>query len=56
MHPEIIKLRGIVKTEMIATFKLHKIHIAAAFLDPRLTSRLMNNHQIDHLLSTQGFE
>ena len=56
LHPEIIKLSGIVKTVLIAKFKLHKIHIAAAFLDPRQTSRLLNNHRIDHSLLTEGLE
>ena len=56
MHPEVIKLRGIVKTVLIAKFKLHKIHIAAAFLDPRQTSRLMNNHRIDHSLLSEGLD
>lgn len=56
MHPEISKLRGIVKTVLIAKFKLHRIHIAAAFLDPRQTLRLMNNHRIDQSLLTEGLE
>ncbi len=55
-HPEVIKLRGIVKTVLIAKFKLHKIHIAAAFLDPRQTSRLLNDHRVDHSLLNEGLE
>lgn len=55
-HPEVIKLREIVKTVLIAKFKLHKIHIAAAFLDPRQTSRLLNNHRVDHSLLNEGLD
>ena len=55
-HPEVIKLRGIVKTVLTAKFKLHKIHIAAAFLDPRQTSRLLNNHRVDHSLLNEGLD
>jgi hAT family C-terminal dimerisation region/Hermes transposase DNA-binding domain len=53
---EISKLKAIIKAVFLENFKLHKVHVAAAFLDPRQVFRLESNPRIDPQIYQDGLQ